>query len=529
MNFVAGSFDVQTMVGILTTVPTEEELNITEFREFYNGFQKVRLSDRQKEYLKCDSNMRNAFVNVSKMVPNILLDRLAIKPEGRGLIAEDEESRDYADAASGWWVQGGLDKFSSDLHKLILRDGSAALFVEWFDGMPLFTPKPIWTDQTVEGVRFHAESNAVDVAFDFASYQWPVDVFTIDGEVIQDTLIRMNLYTRPDTEGGGSLIFRFKSEDGDQFQPLTDEEIFNELGIAASNPQELDIPFIPIVKFVNTDQLSEIADIFRLQQLINKSVGDIDISSDFHSFPTITADEFPNAENQQIQPGMILRAKGARRIEPANLELMWKGTVLNYVDMISLVKRWPMWLLNPRDFTVPSGTALRVAERPLVSQIREKQNSLSPQWRLALDSGRAWAEAMTTDILTGEINIQWQSASTDNVIEDNKLVVETSKLAGLPDEEIWRRVFGFNTAQIETIDKQMLDDPDFREQQSRIILNLSQALVDIGAAAEFAGVSEEDAIALATFGNAEDEDRQAAINASNGAGAGLRVNVDGGS
>lgn len=510
MNFITAGFEVPTMIGILTRPLTLQEENIAEFRDYYAGKQGVRLTERQKKYLKCDSDMADAFVNVSKMVPNTLLDRLGVVPGGQGIIAIDDASRDFADLASNWWVDRGLDSIQNELHKFVLRDGAAALFVEWFDNQPLFTAKPIYANKTVEGVRFHSEENATSTSFDFCSYQWPVNQYNENGEILQDTLLRLNLYTRPEVEGGGALIYRFKSTDGGSWVTLDEQEIENELGFVASNPQELPIGHIPIVKFVNIDQLSEIADVFRLQQLINKSVGDIDISSDYHSYPLIAAEEFPNATDQKIEPGSLIRAKGAKRIEPANIEMMWKGTVLQYVDMISLVKRWPMWLLNPRDFSVPSGTALRVAERPLVSQIREKQNSLSTQWRLSLAIAKEWHNAESSANVEGQVNIKWLSASTENVIEDNEIIVRTAKEAGLPDESIWEQTLGLNTQQIEGILDKLEDDPDHKLQQSRIILRLSQALVDISVAAEFAGVEPSQAGKLATFGNAEPRAREVA-------------------
>ena len=506
INFIQGVFEVETMIGILTRPPTAEEDNIVEFREYYEGDQNVKLTTRQKEYLRCDSDMPNAFVSVSKMVPNILLDRLSIKSNGQGIVPISAESQGFSDLVSGWWVARGLDKIQSDLHKLILRDGSAALFVEFIDEKPLFTDKPIYANRFEEGVRFHSEANAQDTHFDFATYQWPVKQYSINGDEIEDLLLRLNLYTPPPSVGGGSLIYRFKSFDGDSWIPLTDEEILNELGIQVDNPQELSIAEIPIVKFVNTDELSELSDIFRLQQLVNKSVGDIDISADQHAFPIFTAEEFPNVANQEIAPNMVMVGEAIRRVEHSILESMWMGTVLQYVDMISLVKRWPMWLLNPREFTVPSGTALRVAERPLVSQIREKQDSLSPQWRLAFDIGRQWHNAELSETVEGKISIKWQSAATENIIEDNSLIVQTAKQAGLPDATIWEQTLGLSTEQIADILTALQTDPDHIQQQSTIIQILSGALVGISEAAEFAGVPEDEALALATFGNAEPRD-----------------------
>ncbi len=534
-DFIQSGFSVDTQVGILSQPPTDAENNIVEYREFYDGFQDVRLTARQKLYLKCSGVQPNAFANVSKMVTNVVLDRLAIEPDGGGIIARDGESQDYADLASEWWTERGLDKFSADLHKMILRDGSAALFVEWIDGAPIFTPKPIYSDRFTEGIRFHSETNAIDIHFDFASYQWPVMEYSNNGEVVGSTRMRLNLYTKPEAEGG-SLIHRFVSEGDNSWRPLDENEIENEIGIRVSNPQELPISRIPIIKFVNSDQLSEIADIFRLQQLVNKTVGDIDIATDYHAFPLLAADDFTKASDQEIEPGSLIKATNARRIEPANTEMMWDGSVLKYIDMISLVKRWPIWLLNPREFTVPSGTALRVAERPLVAQIREKQNSLGPQWRLAFDVALEWYNSETKASITGDIRIKWQSAATDNVIEDNEIIVRTAKQAGLPDETIWEQTLGLTTSQIDEIKNKMIDDPDHKEQQATIIQILSQALVDIQQAALFAGVEEKEAAALAEFGNAEGENDRTNTSNSNtgsatnrlGAGSSSPIVIDGG-
>jgi hypothetical protein len=441
------------MIKRATDPQTHEETNIALYRDFYDGQHGVLHTDRQNEYLGAvDADLPDSFGNVCKRAIATIADRLKIEPDGAGIIAVDNEAKAYADAVSGWWRECDLNSKQVELHSNLLKDREAALIIEWDDtaARPLYTVNPIWDgggstpvrNRVQAGVRFHYDSRDQLI---FVSKHWIRD----DRDTLTTDPLRVNLY-----EPG--RIWRGLVDESGQFILMERTDVSAETdGQVTENPQAYPVQDIPIVHFKNFPYLSELTDIIKIQKVLNHSLGSIDIAFDYHSAPGFTAEEFNPVKDatgtevpQAYGPEKVLVGKGMNRVAPPELVRMWESGVDRWIDMISLIKGWPMWLLNPR-VAIPSGIALRMLEAPLVAQVEDKQFSLSLPWLKSFDIGRQLHNYyVSSEQLDGQIKLAWRNPATVDVLESRKVEVETAKASGLSNEWIWTEIYGMEKEQI---------------------------------------------------------------------------------
>ncbi len=466
--------EVQNL-GIITSPATEAELFLKVYKDFYGGEQGVVLSGRQKEYLLIDGKDPASFMNLCKMAVGVIIDRLSIKEAGTGISPFDDASQEYSDKASEWWTQGSLDALQHDLNTLIQRDGVGWLSVEWDDNSKL----PVWAvlpsfngDYNIQSVRGQLFEKS-DRFVDFLAHNWVHKEYSEDGRTVTE-FWRLDLWSRAN---GGVLLHNYQTEaGGENWQAVTEEQLKSETGQAQTNSKFLQLTDLPIIRFTTTDEVSLLIDVLIINRLMNKAVGDIDLSADGHAFPMITGEgltRVPKDETVKYNQSTAFSGKDIRRIEGADLKLMWDGTVLGYIDILSMAKRWPLWLLNSRDFSPPAGIALRVGESGLVSQVKKEQQNSTPQWLAAFDIARQWHNLNTTPKLDGQLKIGWNDPQTSNVIEDDAIRVNTAKVAGLADSYIQQNLLGLTAEQLTDAQRRLLSDPDTIEQLSRILAQLA--------------------------------------------------------
>lgn len=447
--------DLEKMVKWATTAQTQAETAIRRSRRYYAGIQGVLHTERQDQYLGAVETLSydtldkapDSFANVCKRAVGVINDRLKIDPDGAGLLASDQGSNPFAESASEWWRSDNLNTKQSELHRNALRDKESALVVEWAGDRPTFTVQPVWDGVESSGVRFFYDSRNKLL---FASKHWLRD----DNDALTTDLFRVNLY-----EPG--RIWRGLVDLGNAWRLMSPDEVSEETeGAITENPQQFPIETIPVIHFKNFPYTSELNDIIKIQRVINHSLGSIDIAFDYHGAPGFMAEEFnvirdsTGAEIPQAYgPEKVLVGKGLTRVPPPEMGLMWESGVDRWIDMISLVKGWPMWLLNPR-VAIPSGIALRMLEGPLISQVTDKQFAFSKPWLEAFEVARQLHNYYNgSRQLTGNLKIGWQNPATVDALESRKIEVETAQAAGLPEEYIWREIYGMDDDQIEQVKK----------------------------------------------------------------------------
>ncbi len=407
---------------------SEEEARIQTYRDFWEGEQGIILTDRQKDYiltvgspeLTTRENFRKSirgalpgsWGNICKRVTNIPKDRLSLDSDG--IVPADADSIAYAEQVSEWWRLDGLDAKQKDVYEASLRDGAVAVIVDWNDDedRPTFVPNLIRSAE--EGlVRFHFD---VDNNLIFASKQWTI-VDTLNPDTSGST--RLTIY-RP------GLIDRFIGDDGfaGGWRPLAPAELGDEPNPqfwTTDRTQQGDPLGVPVIPFENPGG-SELMDVIIIQELLNHNLGTMDIVIDTHAFPTIwTVDaNLPIdtttglAQLPDFGPGtgINLNQGGSMgRLEAADIQKLFDGGVLTWLQILALIKGWPLHFLD-RAQIPPSGTALRQAEGSLISQIKDKQVVFGAAWAKAFDQARKIQAMRGGDELIGTLKFNWDSPAT---------------------------------------------------------------------------------------------------------------------
>lgn len=453
---------------LATQLPTEEEKLIQLFKQYYGGDQATELTVRQKDYILEALGLPDTYGNVCQLVISVLNDRLKIRPNGEGVRPMNSASSKYAQAASTWWLQSGLNALQADIHRNTLRDRISAVLVEWdqVNNIPKFSPVQVWSGVNYEAsVRFFTDDNDYIV---FATMEWAYVDYSEDDLI---TVVRLNIYEPGgqtlgedgDLEVIGSTITRYLYTIGSSAEStarkLSDEEVAIETGgQVRSNPQVLPMPDIPIIRFENFPNVSELAEMIRQQDMVNHNLATIDISVDYHSWPMLTGEDFNQVSGTDIGPGAMIAGKNIQRVDPPDLQVMWKGTILEQLRLIAILKRWPVWvLLTDSSGNAPSGEALRRQERPLVAQIEEKQHYFDLYWEKMFDYARRLHNYYNdSNRLEGRLIFQWEEASTVNVEEARQVKVAGMKEAGFSAYTIWEQVYGMTDEQIRTEFKRIL-------------------------------------------------------------------------
>lgn len=440
----------------------EDEDKIIIYRNFFDGEQGVVLSDRQKEYL---TKSPESFANICKRTVNIPKDKLEIK-EG-GLSPQDDDGQEYSDLVTDWWTANQLNAKQKDVYEASLRDGVGALIVGWDEArdIPTFTQNLIY-DGTTGQIRFHYDN---DGELLFASKRFTVWNPLIPGLTGRR---RLTIY-RP----GAIERYEFNAAWPDGWRPLRPEEID---GVPNPQPWTDNGAFsgeplgIPVIPFDNPSG-SELADVINIQELLNHSLATFDIATDYHGFPLIWLALGPDvnlpidpATGQKVYPAFRPGAsfdvgEGGRagRIEPADLERMFKSGILSWVQVLAIVKGWPYFLFD-KTAQPPSGISLQVLERPLVSQVEDKQAVFGEAWRKAFDVARQLYQLKTGQQLPGDLNITWRDPRTVDKVSDAEATAKRAEALKLPIVTLWREA-GYSEEDIERMkgEKEMEGDGFF--------------------------------------------------------------------
>lgn len=449
---------------------TDEEDAIAAYRDFYDGEQGVELSDRQKEYLtgRGDSLDTESFGNICKRVVNVPNDRLML--QANGIAPADPDADVYSATVTDWWNALQLESRQKDVYEASLRDGNVAVIVGWDGEKPTFTPNLVY-DGTTGLVRFHYDN---DGNLLYASKRWKLwdpKALGVTGKV------RLTLYLNDRIER-----FEYDNRQASGWRPLDAAEVAEESrGQITQNPQpwldrQGDPLGIPVIPFENPGG-SELADVVVLQKLLNHSLSSFDEAVDQHAWPILWASgiDLPrDSDGDAYVPGygpgqmFTLSDEGRMgRIDPADLEKLFRAGVLSWLHVLAVIKGWPLFVLD-RSSQPPSGVALRIMEGGLVAQVRAKQADFGGAWLTCFALGRKLHRFYKGQELEGELELHWQPAET----EDEKAEMETRQIkweAGkVPTEQRWREL-GYTEKQIED----MRNSPEFQAVAGLALMGLA--------------------------------------------------------
>lgn len=427
---------------------TETEEQIALYRAYYSGEQGIEMTTRQKEYLSRDDIDIDSFGNICPRVVAIPTDRMRIEPSG--ITAADPDAAEYADAVTGWWEANRLTSKQVELYQAIGRDGGIAVIVGWDGEKPTFTPNLLY-DGTTGLIRFHYDSDG-RLLFASKRYRLYDSVNLRESGTLRMTLYypdRIERYQADSNQAGGWRPLQPAELDGlPNPQPWTDWQ-GRPLGI-------------PVIHFESPFG-SELTDIMVMQKMLNHNLGTLDEAIDQQAFPLLWASNLSlpidtvtgKASVPSYGPGqMFLTGDGGNvgRIEPADIERMFRGGVLSWVQVAALVKGWPYYLFD-RSAQAPSGVSLKIMESSLIAQIKAKQQAINEAWLDAFNIGRRLHRLNTGQELTGEIAIKWQSVETEDILTQAQANQIKWQSASIPVITRWREL-GYTQDQID----QMIQD-----------------------------------------------------------------------
>jgi hypothetical protein len=433
----------------------EEEREIFRNRKFYAGEQGIALTARQREYLGdfWTDITDESLCNVCKRVVNIPLERLAVA----SINSDGAGASTFADEVNRWWKIGQsayksrgkrgvkssqLGSWQYDIYEASLRDSVSCLIVGWDTDHPTFTLNEIY-DGTDGSIRLHYSED--DATLLFASKRWhPYDMT----KLAPSARTRLTVYL-PDS------VIRFEDDANapDGWRQLTEQEA------GFPNPQPwVDVtgqPLgIPVIAFWNPGG-SELDDAIMPQKAMNKSLADLLASQDMHGFPLLALKGYktiPGADGKpsqvKISPGEAITMPtdgDAIRIPGADLAPMFNTGVLGWLQLISIIKGWPLYLLM--NGQPPSGVALKVMESSLVAQVVRKQEGFADSWMEAFDMGARLYTAMGRGVLTGGIKIEWKDPETEDPLAKYQALTAKFDTGQIPIPQRWREL-GYTDEQI---------------------------------------------------------------------------------
>lgn len=413
--------------------------NVVLVRDYYDGDQHVKLTQRQKEYLGFVKGGRFA-INYCATVVNAVWERLIVA----ALASKDKT---LSETAWDWWQHNRMDEKQDGVHRGAVRDGEYFVIVDLDDELqPRFTPHPRYTDPLSGGSGFgckaHYPNDLTSLPMLYASKRW-TETVTEDGK--RQTRQRMTVYYpdqirkyRQAAQAGESGWVRH-SDEGDAAWPIPWID-------GADRPLG-----IPVIHWQNPDLKSEIWDAVPPQDAINKTAVDILAAADAAGFPiriaqgfSATTDGKPPASDGSnylpLTPGLWLE-----------IPKDGSATLLEGTDLSPLITALDGWITKLAQVTdtpanrfqitrqIAAEGTLKQQEAVLLSKVRVRQVRFGNSWEDALYVARRLVNTFASAGLSEDalLEVEWVPAAT----RDEKEHIETLGLKreklNVPLEFLW--------------------------------------------------------------------------------------------
>lgn len=436
-------------------------------RNYHDGTQFVKLTDRLREYLGDDTTLDDAdllALNVCHTVVNAVTEKLLVRgfdTDEEVPVAvdaetgvEEEGEKPVATWATTVWQRNRMDVRQDDVHTPTIRDREAFVIVDWDaeSQMPRFTAHKRYVSADVggdaEGCKIVYQNNDPDQPAMFAVKRWTEPYFEAG---VERSRLRMTVYY-PDS------IEKWASTAGDNWQAHTDDPSEpwplpwvdndgNPLGIA-------------VIHFRNHGDDQEARRAIPLQNALNKLLVDLMQASDYTAFRILIAlgwdpvDEDGN--DLVIAPGRWIGTTDhdgkVEVVDGANLDNM-----LNVIDAIILRVAQVTDTPAHRFITtkaIASDETQKQGDSPLVNKLRKRQARI----------GNGWEDAMHL-----ALRLHNKAATDDEAPADDT----TPPLAELPEA-----IFSCQWEPAEARDTQA--ELEQAEIKQRIGVPFEQVMLDLG-------------------------------------------------
>lgn len=430
---------LQQLARRLPEVETARQYYAGDHTATFNGERFDRLFARQLHGLR--DNLCGAVVDA-------VADRLQVTGFGG-----DERA---IEVANDLWLANRMDRQAGELHLEAGRTGDAYLIV-WPDNQGI--------------VRMHAQPSAqIEVLYDPEIPGRVLLAIKVWREL--DKTIRVNVYTAETVER-----YVYNGEDGmptdaKKLRPLAEDPV-------VANPWGI----VPVFHFpanaaIGEHGRSDLADVRPLQDALNKTLADLLVAQEFIALPQrarigveanydpVTGRPVPPAQG----PGAVwdIGNEQAAVQQFATPEITQLVNAAEAIRMeIARVSRIPAHLLGLAATTYPSGESLRLAERPMVARILDRQRTFGEVWADALHLALRMDGIDNTT--ADSVVVTWTEASP--ITEGERIAnAETLRRLGVPLSEVLRYL-GYEDAQVDDIMAQAEAEADAARLAAGIMLD----------------------------------------------------------
>jgi len=133
---------IAQVIGILTRPADAREQRIGKYVKYFDGRQDVVFDSIQKSWISSPANgQADSPSNICDIVVQTLNDRITIEGfrQDETIEGESDEYKKWVDTV---FKDNRLEERQADLHRYILRDGIAGMFVEFEDDNVVLQPVP---------------------------------------------------------------------------------------------------------------------------------------------------------------------------------------------------------------------------------------------------------------------------------------------------------------------------------------------------------------------------------------------------
>lgn len=403
-------------------------------RRYYEGDQKVPLTDRLKTYLG------QSGLDFSDNFCGLIVDALAERLTVIGFDGGDDALNKYA-----WqvWKNNRMDYTQVAIHTETIMLGDGYVLVDWDQEQS----RPRITPQVAEMIIPHY--NEMTGQIDWLSKKW------LTKPIGEAAATRLNLYFPERLEkyvAQGGVWKRFEDKE-DTTWPLPWKDKSGEpLGV-------------PVIHFRNrfltsTFGLSELASVIPMQDLLNKTIVDLIMVLDTMAFGQRWTLNINHGNSQiDVVPGAIAEFHSEEEADgevgewPASNPEGILRSIETIVQHIAGVSRTPQHLFHLTGDT-PSGESLKMVEAGLVNKAKRRMVHFGNAWEDTIQLAVRLENTFGGESLNPESMVEtvWDDPESRN--EESHLLALQKKMGlGIPKRQLWREL-GYNDEVI----AQMEDD-----------------------------------------------------------------------
>lgn len=392
---------------------------------------------------------RNAFGNMFRQFADNLcapiVDAAADRMQITGFAVADDEIT--TKALWRLWTTNKMDRKAGTIHEHVFKTGDAYAIV-WpnADGRAVISPNP-------------AHQVCVYYADDGETVLWASKLWQLGNKQW-----RLNLYYPNSIE---------KYITTSQVNGIPVKASAFRVYLVPGEMWPMPNPYskVPVFHFANKPEMgvwgeSELYNVIKLQDALNKSVADMLIAMEYVSLPQrfvtgieVETDPITGKPKVPFESGVdrvwSAESEEARfgQFDPGNFESFTKVQNDFRLEM-ARISRTPLHYLSLGgqtegafvSSTYPSGEALKTAEAPFIAKLRDRQTSFGDVWE-EIQGFVAQIEGIDLD--PADVETQWESPAPRSITDDVSIALQKQQL-GVPLEVIWAEL-GYTAQQIEAM------------------------------------------------------------------------------